>query len=150
MSLWNAKKGFQEWKRLLSGSIENFRRPHMLFDFNGRFVTRCAYFTNKVQTTFDNFTSSKKTDMLEYAFFSVGALKKLLLKSETVSVVFLDNPIMKVGSSYNGFLDTSNMGPTEYSSRNANDIMFRMNLKKELHPFWKFKAACRESKCEGI
>jgi len=57
---------------------------------------------------------------------------------------------MKVGSSYNGFLDTSNMGPTEYSSRNANDIMFRMNLKKELHPFWTFKAACRESKCEGI
>lgn len=89
MKNWNQSVEFKKWNDLVSSSIDSFRRPYMLFDFNGRFMTRNACLTNKKEPAKD-----MRIDMPEeYVLFAVEALKKfqLMSNSEKVSVAFVEN-----------------------------------------------------------
>lgn len=150
MKCWNQRTEFDKWKVLVRGSIDDFRRPYVLFDFNGRFVTRKPYFTKKGESTcFDNFkaSSEKIIDMPEYLFFSVDALKKLLSESESVSVAFINNRWMKTYLRSDCFHEAYNSNPKKYSSENSKKRLFQVNLQRKLHPFWMLKADCKENKC---
>mmetsp|Transcript_4121 Transcript_4121/g.6181 ORF Transcript_4121/g.6181 Transcript_4121/m.6181 type:complete len:254 (+) Transcript_4121:1657-2418(+) len=150
MKYWNQSIEFNKWKELVSGSIETFRQPYKLFDFNGRFVTRKACFTKQEESTLtyvDNFKTSEMIDMTEYIFFSVAALKKLFSHSESISVAFIDNHWMKSCASSDCLRESTYSNPKKYSSANVKDSIFRSKLPFKVHPFWILKAACKDNKC---
>mmetsp|Transcript_19223 Transcript_19223/g.26440 ORF Transcript_19223/g.26440 Transcript_19223/m.26440 type:complete len:234 (+) Transcript_19223:1659-2360(+) len=130
MKYWNQSIEFNKWKELVSGSIETFRQPYKLFDFNGRFVTRKACFTKQEEST-----------------LTVAALKKLFSHSESISVAFIDNHWMKSCASSDCLRESTYSNPKKYSSANVKDSIFRSKLPFKVHPFWILKAACKDNKC---
>ena len=144
MKDWNQNHKFEEWKKLVRGSIDNFRRPYMLFDSYGRFVTRKSFLDAK-----DNFKSrSEKVDMPEYVFFSVNALKKLLSESETISAAFIDNHTISVAyAGSDSFREAFNSNPEKYSYLNVKTQKFRTTFIGKLHPFWILKEDCKNNGC---